>query len=89
MENPKIWKAGKADEAWKIMVCARDAERAKDLILGVAYILDNPGHVSLDESADVLRRFTGAQIADALIAYRNSAMLSVANAIGTRETVSA
>ena len=77
MTDPVKWKAGMADEAWKVMICARDAMRATDLIQGVAYILDNPGQCDVVENAKILRRFSGEQIADALLDYRKSAMESV------------
>lgn len=80
--QPVRWKAGNADEVWKLMICARDASRAEDLIRGVASILDNPGSCDVEKAADVLRRFTGDQIADALVAYRNSMMMSVMKAVG-------
>jgi hypothetical protein len=76
--KPVKWKVGKADEVWKLMICARDAENAKELITHLAYILDNPGGgATLEDCADVIRRFSGEQIAESLLDYRNSAMLSV------------
>ena len=81
LEKPKSWKSGVADEAWKVMICAKDAMRAKDLIQGVAYILDNPGHGDIRKYADVLRKFSGDQIADALLDYHFKAFVSVANAL--------
>lgn len=81
MEKPVNWKSGKADEAWKVIVCARDARRAEDLLQGVAYILDNPGNTNLSGYADVLRRFTGDQIADALLAYHRKCFVAVLNAL--------
>jgi hypothetical protein len=77
MDSPRKWKASKADDDWKVSICKRDAERAVDLISGIAYILDNPGQCTIEESADVLRRFSGNQIADALLDYRNKALRSI------------
>ena len=85
MTGPRKWSAGVADEVWKVVICARDVQRAEDLLSGLAYILDNPGAAGVDGYADVIRRFSGAQIADALIAYREAALQSVANGLG-RET---
>ena len=65
----KNWKPGVADEIWKIMICARDAERADDVIGGITYILG----VTQEE----LRQMTGAQILDGLLAYKRSAYDSV------------
>ena len=77
MDKPKKWKVRKADEDWKVKICKRDADYAVDLIRGVAYILDNPGNSSIEETADVLRKFSGEQIADALLDYRNTALKSI------------
>ena len=79
MNEPKKWKVGKADKDWKVNICKRDADDAVDLIRGLAYILDNPGHCSLEENANVLRKFSGEQIADALLDYRKCALNSIAN----------
>lgn len=79
--KPTKWNYSKADDAWKVMICARDAMRDEDLIQGVAYILDNPGGVSLEEHAEVVRRFSGDQIADTLMEYRNTRMQSVASGL--------
>jgi hypothetical protein len=80
-DKPTKWGSSNADAAWKVMICARDAMRAQDLIQGVSYILDNPGGVALEEHADVIRRFSGDQIADALLEYRNTRMQSVASGL--------
>jgi hypothetical protein len=80
-DDPTKWASSKADAAWKVMICARDAMRAEDLIKGVSYILDNQGSVALDEYADVIRRFSGDQIADALMECRNTRMQSVASGL--------
>jgi hypothetical protein len=77
MMGVKVWNVGNADEVWKLFICARDSKRAEDLITGVAAILDNPGNVSVEKSADVLRQFSGDQIADALLKYRQVSMQSV------------
>jgi hypothetical protein len=84
--RPIKWKIGCADDVWKLIVCANDAKRASDLLSGVAYILDNPGHVTDEQYADVLRKFTGEQIADALLDYRNRAMLSIMKAASDQLT---
>lgn len=34
----KNWKPGTADEVWKVIICARDASRASDLIDTMLYI---------------------------------------------------
>jgi flagellin-specific chaperone FliS len=80
-DKPTKWASSKADAAWKVMICARDAMRAEDIIQGLSYILDNPGGVALEQHADVIRRFSGDQIADALLEYRNTRMQSVASVL--------
>ena len=84
-DKPTKWSTGIADKAWKIMICAREEARAVDLIQGVAAILDNPGHCSVELSADVLRRFSGDQIADALLDYRRKSHAAVIKGIELRE----
>jgi hypothetical protein len=80
-DKPTKWALSKADDAWKVMICARDAMLAEDIIQGLSYILDNPGGVALEGHADVIRRFSGDQIADALMEYRNTRMSSVASGL--------
>ena len=81
MPDPIKWKVGKADEDWKVNICKRDADRAVDLIRGVLYVLGQSGrsNCTIEETADGLREFSGAQIADALLDYRKRALKSIAD----------
>lgn len=81
LSAPVKWKAGTADEPWKVMVSARDAAYAEEMIGGLAYILDNPGFCDLEAQANVIRRFSGDQIADALLDYHAKAFQGVKNAL--------
>lgn len=63
---PKKWKDGMADEAWKVMICARDANRAEDIASHLAYILTDLGHASFEQQIEAISAFSGEQIATAL-----------------------
>lgn len=76
----KIWNAGKADEAWKVMICARDAMRAEDIALGLHSILLG-GSKEFPAALDDLSRMSGKQIADGLRAYHQCAINSVVNGL--------
>ena len=80
LEKPVNWKPGAADEPWKLMICARDAARAQDIIHGLAYILGGRGS-SMADAANAVRQFSGDQIADALLTYHSNNFLSVVNGL--------
>jgi hypothetical protein len=80
MSDPKVWKAGTADEVWKVIVCARDAHRADDLLSALQYILTDAGSDS-QKALEKIRAMTGKQIVDGLLAYQKSSYDSVAKAI--------
>lgn len=85
MSGVKTWKAGTADEAWHVIVCARDASRATDLLQGLGYILLDVGFASDDQIAAGLSELSGKQIADGLLAYRESNIQAVRNALPKKE----
>jgi hypothetical protein len=66
MPDPKVWKAGNADEDWKVSICQRDIRDAKAAIKLVEYIL-----------GDAIEDFTGQQIKAAVAAYVASAEVSI------------
>ena len=78
--NAKNWKAGSAVEVRKVMVCARDASRADDLLGNLIYILTDAGSNS-EAGLAWLRGMSGAEIVDGLLAYRKSAYDSVARGL--------
>jgi len=77
--EPKKWAAGVADEAWKVTICALDANRASEVISALVSILTNAG--STDRGIEAVRAMSGSQIMDALIDYQSKAIKSVEAAI--------
>ena len=76
----KKWAEGVADEAWKVRICQRDARHARELMRRLAYILGGDGPcISQEDCAAVISKFEGAQIAEALIRYEQSALKSIEN----------
>lgn len=78
VQPAKNWKPGKADEVWKVMVCARDAERADDLISGLVYILTDCGSDEEKGMAQIAR-MSGQEIIDTLKTYKKASYDSVKN----------
>jgi hypothetical protein len=79
-ELMKKWKAGEADEVWKIIVCARDAERADDTIGWLIYILtDVEG--GRERSIEAIRQMSGKEIVDGLLAFQLKAYQGVKNGL--------
>ena len=68
----KTWKAGCADEQWKVDICVRDVKEAVSALLFLEYVTGSP-----------LKELTGSQIEDALKAYAASAAKSIENAGST------
>ena len=82
----KKWHPGKADEAWKVMICARDAQQATDALRLMHTVLTEvPGNP--DAANDALRQMTGKQIVDGLLAFIASNHESVNMAIRQPEAV--
>lgn len=80
MSYPKEWKPGKADEVWKVMICARDASSADQLIASLVYLLTDAG-TDEDRGIDLIRSMSGDQIIDAILAYKQKSYQSVKNAM--------
>ena len=80
----KQWKPGKADEIWKLMICARDAARTDELIDALIGILTDAGS---DTQAGLarLRGMSGADIVDGLLAYKAKSYESVKRAYSKTE----
>jgi hypothetical protein len=64
--KPKHWKSGVADEVWKVMIAARDAQRAKDMIGYLCYALTDAGNDATSGIAKI-RQMTGDDIMTALL----------------------
>lgn len=77
MSAPVKWKAGIADQVWKVLICARDTQKAKDLLQGLAYVLAGSGLRSEEECAKIIAGYSGEEIAAAIFDYHNSNLLSV------------
>lgn len=78
--QPKKWKAGIADETWKVIICARDLQRVDDLLSGLSYFLTTAGG-NTEKGIAQVRGFTGAEIIDALEAHKRTSALTVASAL--------
>lgn len=72
----KEWKPGMADEVWKLMACARDAQQTDELLGKLSYILTDAG-ADTAKGIELIRQMTGDQIIDGLKAYRESSYKSV------------
>lgn len=66
--SAKTWKIGVADEPWKVAICERDIEAARQLIVQLCYIIG-------DEA--VISAMSGAEILKALRDYAKSSALSM------------
>jgi hypothetical protein len=77
---PKTWKAGTADEVWKVMICARDAYETEKAISFLSYILTDCG-ADLAKGLAKIRKMTGEQIVNALIDHVEVSRRSVENAL--------
>lgn len=76
----KTWKPGVADEPWKVLICARDAERADECLSFLVYVLTNAGSDTESGLAEI-REKSAADIIDGLKAFKKSAYDSVAKAL--------
>lgn len=83
-EHAKVWKPGCADEVWKVLVCAQEVRLASETISGLCYILTAAGS---DEAAALakIKGMSGAQIVDALKAFRETARKSVETALSRKQ----
>lgn len=71
------WKAGTADEVWKVIISARDACRAEEVLDTLNYILiDGGGKDYLS-----LKEMSGKDIVDGILEYRGKSYKAVENGI--------
>lgn len=72
-----------ADEAWKVMICAEEAKRAKDALSTLTYILaaGQPGDPTYPDMLAALKERTGYDIARSIEAYVSHRVASVQVAI--------
>lgn len=89
--KPVKWHSGKGvKEVWEVHIASRDAKRAEDIISGLALILNGSdfagigGH-NMQSYVDVITRFTGEQIAQALVDHHASALLAIERGLGKVE----
>lgn len=75
----KRWKAGVADTAWKVAVCANDAKMVETTLSWLGYVLD--GSQSEADTIELLRKLSGQEIVKALLDYRERALTSIEAAI--------
>jgi hypothetical protein len=78
--EPKTWKAGRADEAWKVLICARDHEKTENTLSYLVYILTDAGN-DKKRGLDAIREMTGSQIINALEAHQETCTASIAAAL--------
>lgn len=78
--QPKHWQPGHADDVWKVLICARDAYQADELLGGLVAILTHAGS-DIDKGLSEIRTMSGASIIDAIVAYRDSSYASVKSAL--------
>ena len=76
----KKFAAGVADEAWKVTICANDARIASEVLSRLSYILTDAGNRK-DLGLDEIRKMSGEDIINGLVAYQKSAIDSVENAL--------
>lgn len=73
---PKKWKAGKADEDWKIEICQRDIAITDRLIKTLIHIICDAGSDTSKGIAQ-MRQYSGDQIITALLAYKKHSIDSI------------
>lgn len=78
--QPKLWKAGIADEAWKVIICARDAYDTEQLISALIYVLTSAGSNANLGLAEI-RKMSGDDIVSALLAHVETSRKSVERAL--------
>lgn len=74
--NNKQWNPGKADEVWKILICANDVNRTEDVIQFLLYVLTDAGN-DLVKGVEQIKQMSGKDIIQGLNAYKESAYKSV------------
>lgn len=74
--------AAPADEAWKVIICARDIQRAEDALATVEYIASGGfGRNTTEERLASIRTMSGAEIADTIRDHIEDRRKSVETAI--------
>ena len=73
---PKVWNPGVADEPYKMLVCAGDYTRARDIKSWLVSVSTDAGS-DYKAGEKQLRQFSGNQIVDAILAYERSALESI------------
>lgn len=81
--RPKAWKAGTADEAWKVIICARDAYDTELILSALVYLLTNAGSDTRSGLAEI-RAMSGDDIVTALLAHVETSRRAVENALRAR-----
>jgi hypothetical protein len=76
MIEVKTWKAGVADEDWKVAACRQDEAKAQKMLSLLHYILIGGNKTEAEMLADI-SRLSGAQIADGIQSYILSCQKSV------------
>lgn len=80
MAEPKKWKAGIADETWKVIICGRDLYEVDRLLSSLGYYLTDAAN-DQERALAAVREMSGAQIVDALESHKRTSLLSVQTAL--------
>ena len=76
----KKWKAGVSDEAWKIAIDARDIGRVEEIVTALDSILFPYDHSeNFEDRCEKIAKMNSADIATALLKYRESHIQSIRN----------
>lgn len=74
--------AAPADETWKVIICARDIQRAEGALATIEYIVSGGfGRNTTEERLDVIRGMTGFDIAQKISGHIEDRRKSVESAI--------
>ena len=86
------WKAGKADEAWKVLICGRDYHKYTEIVDGLSIILFEFSEIkgiNADERRDSmfekLSTMSGAEIVDHLKKYENVLLTSIKRGVKSND----
>lgn len=79
MTEVKHWKSSPADEAWMVMISARDHLQAETVIHNLVHLLVKKDYK--EACIDDLRQFTGDQIVNGLLAYKDSCLKCIEKAV--------
>lgn len=80
----KDWKAGPADEAWKVLICGRDYHKYTEIVDGLSIIFFEFSEIKgsnaeerRSNAFDKLSNMSGAEIVDRLKKYENNLLTSI------------